>query len=425
MPRLTKMQSLPGFRDIYPEDFQIRRYLLDTWRQVARSYGFREYDAPTLESSAIYEKKNSGGEILSQLYRFTDRGDRDVSLRPEMTPSLARMVAASSNRYRKPIKWFSIANFFRYERQQKGRLREFLQLNCDIFGDSSPAADAELLALTIDILRAFGLGKDDFVLRLSDRNAWLLFLEQNNCPPELAGDFLSVVDKMEREKPEETEEKLRPFGVDLSAVQKFIATDGDGAFAPILDDLAARGLRDFVGPDLGIVRGLAYYTGVVFEVFDRKRQFRAVAGGGRYDHLVKSLSDGNSDLPAIGMGMGDVVLTHFLQSSPTASEKMQSALASDRDCEVFVVVADETKRPDALGLITRLRENGIRADFSFGPAKVGKQFGSAESLGATHAVVVGSEWPEVRVKTLASREEIAVQQDALADLLKNDHSVRP
>lgn len=419
------MQSLPGFRDIYPEDFQLRRYLLDTWRKVARSYGFREYDAPTLESSALYEKKNSGGEILTQLYRFSDRGERDVSLRPEMTPSLARMVAAAENRYRKPIKWFSIANFFRYERQQKGRLREFLQLNCDILGDASPAADAELLALSIDLLRAFGLSKEDFVLRLSDRNAWLLFLDRHNIPRQSIGDFLAIIDKLEREKPESSEEKLQQFHLDLSTVQEFIASGGDGAFDPLLNDLQARGLRDFVEPDLGIVRGLAYYTGTVFEIFDRQRSFRAIAGGGRYDHLVKSLSDGSCDLPAIGMGMGDVVLTHFLQSNPAASARLNTAITQDSDCEIFVVIADEQKRPNALGLINRLRENGLRTDFSFSPAKVGKQFAAAEALGASYALVIGSEWPDVRIKTLSSREEITIAQDALADWIKNVNATRP
>lgn len=415
------MQSLPGFRDIYPEDFAFRRYLLDTWRRVARNYGFREYDAPMIESSALYEKKNSGGEILTQLYRFTDRGDRDISLRPEMTPSLARMVAASGSRYRKPLKWFSIANFFRYERQQKGRLREFIQLNCDILGDASPAADAELLALTIDILRAFGLGEGDFVLRLSDRNAWKHFLEKRGQSPERTADFLGIIDKLERETPEKLEEKLKDFGIQLRDVQEFIAAGGEDSFAPLLTDLEARGLRGFVEPDLTIVRGLAYYTGVVFEVFDKARSFRALAGGGRYDHLVKSLSDGSVDLPAIGMGMGDVVLGHFIDAHAGAAAQKQKALAADVDCEIYVVVAEENRRNDALSLISFLRNAGRRVDFSLAAAKVGKQFGAAEASGARHVVLVGSEWPMVKIKTLATREEQILHKDELADWLKTTH----
>jgi histidyl-tRNA synthetase len=407
------MQSLPGFRDFFPEDFSFRRYLVETWRRVARQYGFREYDAPTLESSALYEKKNSGGEILNQLYQFTDRGERAVALRPEMTPSLARMIATRASHYRKPIKWFSVANFFRFERQQKGRLREFLQLNADIFGDSSPAADAEMMALTVDILRAFGFGPEDVVLRLSDRRAWLAFLEKNGLPAERAPEFLGIIDKMERESDEATAAKLQGLGLGLDPVKEFISSGGQEALSPLLADLRARGMSDFVEVDLTIVRGLAYYTGAVFEVFDRQREFRAIAGGGRYDHLIKHLSDGTVDLPAIGMGMGDVVLGKFIEAREGAARRASQAMAADRDCGIFVVIADEARRLEALGLITTLRQAGHRVDFSLSPLKVGKQFAAAEAAGAWQAVVVGSEWPEVRLKNLATREETSLPASEL------------
>ncbi|MEI7776927.1 MAG: ATP phosphoribosyltransferase regulatory subunit, partial [Verrucomicrobiota bacterium] len=166
------MQLLPGFRDFYPEDCALRNYVLSVWRSVAANYGFVEYDGPVLEPIELYRKK-SGGELVGQLFDFVDKGERHVSLRPEMTPTLARMVASRERDYKKPLKWFCAPSFFRYEKQQRGRLREFFQLNCDILGDGSPAADAELLALLIDILRGFGLGPEDFVVRLSDRDAWL------------------------------------------------------------------------------------------------------------------------------------------------------------------------------------------------------------------------------------------------------------
>jgi histidyl-tRNA synthetase len=407
------MQSLPGFRDFYPEDFSFRRYIVETWCRVARQYGFREYDAPTLESAALYEKKNSGGEILGQLYQFTDRGERQVALRPEMTPSLARMVAARATHYRKPVKWFSVANFFRFERQQKGRLREFQQFNADIFGDAGAGADAELMALTIDILRAFGFGPGDVALRLSDRRVWLGFLESHGIAAERAADFLGIIDKMEREPGESTDEKLHGFGLTLSGVRDFISSGGGSALAPLLDDLRARGFADFIEVDLTIVRGLAYYTGAVFEVFDRSRQFRAVAGGGRYDHLIQHLSDGAVDLPAIGVGIGDVVLGKLIESNESAHAAAQKALAEDPDCELFVVIADENRRPEALGLVTKLRSAGHRVDFPLSSMKVGKQFAAAEAAGAAKAVVVGSEWPEVRLKTLSTREEITTSEAAL------------
>ena len=185
-----RMQALPGFRDFYPADAAARAYVFDTWRATARRYGFVEVDGPTLESVDLYRKK-SGGELVGQLFNFVDKGEREVTLRPEMTPTLARMVAARDRDFRKPIKWFSIANFFRYEKQQKGRLREFTQLNCDLVGEAAPAADAEMIALAIDLFRAFGLTENDFFIRVNDRNVWLRFSRgAPACPPERTTEFL-------------------------------------------------------------------------------------------------------------------------------------------------------------------------------------------------------------------------------------------
>ncbi len=421
------LQSLPGFRDFYPEDFARRRYIAEVWRKVARRYGFVEYDAPTLESCALFDKKNSGGEILEQLYRFTDRGGREVTLRPEMTPTLARMIAARAGQLRKPVKWFSIANFFRYERQQKGRLREFWQFNCDLLGHGeteSAAADAEMLALLIDTLREFGLTSEDFRVRLSSRAAWGEFLIGLGWSAEeigqKTGDFLAVVDKLEREPEEVLQAKLAACGTSLEAVQGFIARGAETAtFAPVLEDLRARGLEGYVEVDLTIVRGLAYYTGLVFEVFDRQRGLRAVAGGGRYDNLLGLLSDGKVQLPAVGMGMGDVVLGIFLDSVPAAKARLAAALAADPATQIYLVLAAPERRPEALNLAQRLREAGWRVDYSLGGGKVGKQFQQAEQSGATWAVVIGTEWPTVRLKTLATRSEEEIPHDALAERLRN------
>lgn len=413
------MQNLPGFRDFPPDQCAQRDYILSTWRRVARGYGFVEYDGPTLESVDLYAKKNEAtAEILQQLYQFKDKGDRAVAMRPEMTPTLARMVAANEKRFRKPLKWFSIATFFRYERQQKGRLREFIQLNCDLIGDNSAAADAETLALTIDLMRAFGFTKDDFVVRLSDRRAWMDFLAARNVPADLAGLVLGVADKLERDSEERLNEKLAPASLTVADLKAFIAEGSPASFEPVLENLRARGLAEFVEVDLSIVRGLAYYTGVVFEIFDKSRAMRALAGGGRYDDLIKGLSDGATDLPAFGFGMGDVVLANFIEETPHAAALLQEWMKPNA-CTAFVVMADESRRAEGLQVVQKLRDLGVSTDYSLTPAKVGKQFQTAEGLGAKYAVVVGQEWPALKFKTLALREEITLDGlDALADALK-------
>jgi histidyl-tRNA synthetase len=411
------MRPLPGFRDFYPEDCARRGYVLDGWRRVSRRYGFVEMDGPVLESMDLYAKKNeSGAEILGQLYNFTDRGQRDVALRPEMTPTLARMVVAKERAYRKPLKWFSTANFFRYERQQKGRLREFIQFNADLIGDGSTAADAEAICLVIDLLREFGFTKDDFVIRLSDRKAWIAFLESRGVADTKA--VLAIIDKIEREPEESLNAKLAPHNLTVAELRAFIAAGSPEYFAPLMEQFAARGLRDFVEVDLSIVRGLAYYTGLVFEAFDKGKSMRALAGGGRYDSLLADLSDGAVNHPAIGFGMGDVVLGDLIEETPHTRAKRDAALAAAPAAEVYVVVADEARRREALGLVQALRDAGWRTDFPLDAAKVGKQFQAAEQLGARFAAVVGGEWPAVKVKTLATREETTVPFNALADWLK-------
>lgn len=418
------MRPLPGFRDFYPEDCARRGYVLDGWRRVARRYGFVEMDGPVLESMDLYAKKNeSGAEILGQLYNFTDRGEREVALRPEMTPTLARMVIAKERAYRKPLKWFSTSNFFRYERQQKGRLREFIQFNADLIGDGSTAADAEAIALVIDLLREFGFTEKDFVVRLSDRNAWIAFLK--SCGVADTKSVLAIIDKIEREPEAALNAKLAPHGVTVADLRAFIAGGSPEFFAPLLEQLAARGRRDFVEVDLSIVRGLAYYTGLVFEAFDKSKSMRALAGGGRYDNLLADLSDGAVNLPAIGFGLGDVVLGNLVEETPHAREKMERTLAASPAAEVYVVVADESRRHDALGLVQALRDAGFRTDFPLDTAKVGKQFQAAEQVGARFAVVVGNEWPQVKVKTLATRRETALPHRELAAWLAENKDCQP
>ncbi len=411
------MLLLPGFRDFFPDDCARRNYILETWRAVARRYGFVEYDGPVLEPMALYEKK-SGGELVGQLFDFTDKGARHVAMRPEMTPTLARMVAARERDFKKPLKWFCVPQFFRYEKQQRGRLREFYQLNCDILGEASPAADAELVAVLIDMLRGVGLGEQDFVVRLSSRSAWQEFFARAGGKAEEEYEFFQIVDKAERAPVEKTDAALAKFSLTAQQVLDFMRSKTATAeLAPIVADLTARGLGGFVEIDYAIVRGLAYYTGVVFEVFDRSKNERALAGGGRYDKLLSLMSDGKTDLPALGFGMGDVVLANLINDTPAAKAQLDAWLARERAADVYVIIAKEDRRPEALALVQRLREAGQRTDFPLTAAKIGKQFQTAEQLGARFAILVGDEWPQVRVKVLATREETLMATDELLMLL--------
>ncbi len=412
------MQLLPGFRDFFPEDCAQRNYILATWREVARRYGFVEYDGPVLEPIELYRKK-SGGELVGQLFDFVDKGERHVAMRPEMTPTLARMVAARERDFKKPLKWFCVPQFFRYEKQQRGRLREFYQLNCDLIGEASASADAELLALLIDMLRAFGLSQQDFVVRVSDRNAWCQFALNRGVSEERLLDFLAVIDKWERASREESGRRLAEFGLTPEDIEQFLASPGPEAdhLKSLAADLKARGLDGYIELDLTIVRGLAYYTGFVFEVFDRAKSERALAGGGRYDRLIELMSDGKLSLPALGFGMGDVVLANLIQDIPAAKSLRDQWVAQQHAADVFVVLADENRRPEALGILQTLREAGYRTDYALAPAKVGKQFQQAEHRGATLAVVIGQEWPAVKLKHLARREESTIDQTELLTAL--------
>ncbi len=398
------MNPLPGFRDFLPETFAVRRHLFETWRATARRYGFREYDGPPLEPLELYTLK-SGEEIVRQLYHFTDKGDRAVALRPEMTPTLARMAGAAHRQYKKPIKWFAIPQLFRYEKQQRGRLREHFQFNADIIGETDVGADAELIALAVDALRALGLTERDFVVRVSDRRAWQRHLAGLGLAEEQQYAAIQAVDKLEREPLEKTREKLGPVA---DAVLEFARqTEPREELAELFARLGS--LATYCAVDFKIVRGLAYYTGIVWEIHDRKGELRAIAGGGRYDNLLKIVS--GVDLPALGFGMGDVVLTELLKDRGLLP-------AADAGLDCFVVIADESLRRPALEWIHGLRGAGIALDYALAPEKVGKQFQRAAALGARFAVVVGAaEWPagEVTLKNMATG---AAERVPLADVVK-------
>jgi len=404
------MQPLTGFRDFLPAACAERNYIFAKWRAVARRYGFVEYDGPLLEELDLYKKK-SGDEIVRQLYEFVDKGERAVALRPEMTPTLARIIVANHRNFRKPLKWFSIPQVFRYERPQRGRLREHFQLNCDIVGESSIEADAELIALAIDVVRAFGFRANDFVVRISDREFWTELLKVEGVSPERWEEVLQTIDKSEREPRPKTRERL---GGLAGPVFEILEKGGESAkLNAIMGNLRARGLSDFATVDVGIVRGLAYYTGVVFEVFDRAGKFRAIAGGGRYDQLIAQLSNDSVSLPALGFATGDVVLGEMIHDNVVALRELESFVGSDRNIDIYAVIAKEERRTSAICLIQQLRDSGYRVDYPLAPAKVPRQFQAAEQLGARTAILFGDEWPSVAVKSLASGGQQLVPHEEL------------
>lgn len=410
------MQPLPGFRDFLPDACAKRGYIFETWRSVARRYGFAEWDGPVLEPTELYRKK-SGAEIVGQLFNFTDKGEREVAMRPELTPTLARVVAAHDREFKKPLKWFSIPQCFRYEKQQRGRLREHFQLNCDIIGEASVEADIELVALAIDLLRGFGFSADDVVVRVSDRSFWTDFLSRHGVPDERWGETLQIIDKSERESREKTAERL---GALADPVFELLEKGGTNAnLDAVMSGLQARGIADFANVDVRIVRGLAYYTGIVFEVFDRRGKLRAIAGGGRYDNLIAHLSDNAVALPAAGFAMGDVVLGELIEETTAAREQMARTIAAGRAIDCYVVIAKEERRSDAMRIVGELRQAGRRADYPMAPAKVGKQFQAAQNLGAKCALLVGDEWPQIAVKNLESGEQqLVAREELLAHLAR-------
>ena len=401
---MATFQPLPGFRDFYPEDLAKRTHIFRLWRQTAAAFGFAEYDTPVLEPLDLYRAK-SGDEIEAQLFSFTDKGKREVALRPEMTPSVCRLVGERAGSLKRPIKWFSIAEFYRYERMQKGRGRCFHQFNADVFGEPGPEAEIELIALLVQCMRAFGLTQKDFCVRLSDRNLWFHYLGSLGLDDARIRALLGAVDKYERSghdafKP--YEDAFGPLQAGLKekvlaflAIRSFAelesalgATPAAGAAARLADwrkllgGLAAMGLGGFVQVDLGVVRGLAYYTGFVFEAFDRKGELRALAGGGRYDDLVGKL--GGSELPAVGFAIGDMTFALLLEE-----RGLSPSVAAAPD--VYCVIGGEAERRAAFADIHRLRSGGYRVEYPLRDLAFGKQFKAAAESGARLALIYGGD----------------------------------
>lgn len=401
-------QVLPGFRDFPPEAFRERNRVFRVLRDTAGLFGFEEFDGPVLEPLELYVDK-SGEEVVDQLFWFEDKGGRKVALRPEMTPTLARLAGGSAASLRKPARWFTLNDQYRFERPQKGRTRSFTQFNLDILGEPSFGADAEVVACFVASLQRLGLADADFVVRLSDRRIWTRFLDLMAMPQDLQGQCLSVIDKAERLSPEKLTEQVEPLLGESTAdflarveelrtirreadLQPFLSSlsaraEENAASARLLDswnqfreNLDALGLGGVVRLDLGIVRGLAYYTGPVFEIFEASGAGRALAGGGRYDDLVGKVS-GNS-MEATGGAMGDVTLLDLLRE-----KGLLPGIHRGVDC--FVVIGGAAARSTGLGIVQKLRQAGLATCYLFRDAGFGKQFKEANRSGAKVVVSVG------------------------------------
>ena len=394
---------LPGFRDFLPEELAFREHILGAWRRVSARYGFQEYDGPPLEPLDLYVEK-SGEEIVGQLYHFQDKGDRNVALRPEMTPSLARILGERHRSMAKPIRWFSVPQLFRYERQQKGRLREHFQWNVDVIGEEGVAADVEVIAVALDGLRDLGLGHDDVRARVSDRRLLTAILLAIGVEEERLPAAFVVIDKIERTSPDHSLDRLQAeVGLDEADARstfELLNQGGQGGFDSVrgefgdleavaaelermeeyFSSLEAMGLGSFVEFDLRIVRGLAYYTGIVFEIFDRKEKLRAICGGGRYDRLLELV--GGDPLPAVGFGMGDVVLGELLRA-----RDLGPSVAPELD--YFIVIIGEEHRKLAHSIAHAQRDRGAGVQYSLREQPVRKQFTAAGNAGAREVIVLG------------------------------------
>ncbi|MDE2677413.1 MAG: histidine--tRNA ligase [Gemmatimonadota bacterium] len=421
MPSDKSFAKLPGFRDFVPAELALRTHIFEAWRRVCRRYGFMEYDGPPLEPLGLYVEK-SGPEIVEQLYNFADKGGREVALRPEMTPSLARILAQRSRGMAKPIRWFSIPQLFRYERSQRGRLREHFQLNADIVGEAGVGADAEVVAVAIDAVSALGLGERDFVARVNDRRLVTAVLDEAGVAEGHRAGVLAVIDKAGRAGPAGTRAGLAALGVGEAAARALAELVADGSWdhlrdrfrssGPVLaamqpleeyrEILEAMGLGGYLSFDFTVVRGLAYYTGIVFELFDRAGEMRAICGGGRYDRLLELV--GGEPLPAVGFGMGDVVLGELLRDRGALPDAVPA-------CDDYLIWVEPAQRSQAMKVARALRRHGRAVLYGLAPRGVGKQLRTAARLGAARALIIGPD--EAASGTVTVRDLASGRQDAV------------
>ena len=433
---MSKIPPVKGTRDFYPAEMAVRNWIIEGWKKAGIRNGFVEYDGPIFEYLQLYTQK-SGDEIVEQLFSLQDRGGRDLAIRPEITPTLARMVNQQINALPRPIKWFSVPRVCRAERPQKGRLREFFQWNIDIVGSDAIIADAECIFTAVDYLRSVGLTEKDIVVKISNRKTLAALLIHHGFNQDQLPSIYALLDKRAKMEAKQFQEFAKEK-IPVTQIQSFldflkICDDAQASFDSIkklylkhssdiesdvsttiedlyklFDKLDLMGLKDFYEFDINIVRGLAYYTGPVFEIFDRSASLRAICGGGRYDNLLAGL--GGPEVPATGFGMGDVVLEILLRE-----KNLIPALGGA--VEYFVIDADGKLFEKVVEVVSGLRGRGHSAIFDYKRQNLGKQLKSASAAGAKYAVIIGQETVEREEVTLKNMETGEQGALGLRDLL--------
>ncbi len=413
-----------GTRDFYPEDMVLREHIFSSWEKTCQRYGFEKFDSPMFEHLELFTQK-SGEEIEKQLYTFEDKSGRQLTLRPEMTPPLARMVALKGSSLKLPLRWYSLPRIFRYEKMQKGRLREFFQLNVDILGIRQVNADAELIAVAVELMTNLGLDYNDFTVHVSSRDLLEELFLSLAIEKEALPALFNLLDRQHKLSEEAFQKELEDFLHDAALAQEVHAVlkaksldeirevhPSSPAIAELdmlFSLLESYGISDYVTFDIGIVRGLAYYTGIVFELLDKKRNLRAIAGGGRYDRLVKLY--GGPETPATGFAIGDVVLGELLR------EKGLIPAQGPRS-SVFIVSFDKENPSKAVSLAQQLRHSGISCEFSLKPLNIGKQMKLADAARAEIVVFTGGDEEKegkIKIRNMSSGEETVIPIDTVKE----------
>ncbi len=421
-----KIPPVKGTRDFYPPDMAVRNFIIDGWKKVSLRNGFEEYDGPIFEYLKMFQLK-SGDEIVEQLFSLKDRGGRDLALRPEITPTLARMVNQQINSLPKPIKWFSVPRLCRAERPQRGRLREFFQWNIDIIGEDNVLADAETIFCALDYLQEVGLTPDDIVMKISSRKMLAAILQTIGIAANKLEDLYALLDKRSR-LPQEAFEKMlteqvanenkRKKILELMAVESIKqignclqlsepAKESVDELKRLFELLDVMGIADFCVFDIGVVRGLAYYTGIVYEIYDKASELRAIGGGGRYDDLLKQF--GGPAIPATGFGIGDCVLGILLEEKGLLEKQLPS-----RQPDYFVAFTDKQFFQKAIEITTKLRRAGLAANFDYKSANLSKQLKQASAQSAQKCIIIGAELSEnnqLVVKDMTTGEQKLVNVD--------------
>ncbi len=425
-----KIPPVKGTKDFYPDDMAVRNWIIDGWKKVSVRNGFEEYDGPIFEYLKMFQIK-SGDEIVEQLFSLKDRGGRDLAIRPEITPTLARMVNQRISSLPRPIKWFSVPRLCRAERPQRGRLREFFQWNIDIIGESDVLADAEVIFCAVDYLQEVGLTPDDVVVKISSREMLAALLQTIGIAESELEPLYIVLDKRSKLPQEAFEEMLtKQIGdenkrnkiIELMAIESIeqisdclqlskTAKESVDELGRLFELLGVMGVADFCVFDIGIVRGLAYYTGIVYEIYDRPGELRAIGGGGRYDNLLKQF--GGPDIPATGFGIGDCILGILLKKKGLLKPET-------KELEYFVACVNEDYKGRAVEIAVQLRSKGFIADFSYKAGRLGKQLKLASDSGAKKCIIIGEEFNknQLVVKDMATGQQKTIEVDKFFAELK-------